>query len=747
MPDFDVVKYFVQQIQWISSAVDSILKGRPLPSVSNQPGGKVGLIMESIKELSSRVKDLETRSAEMESEDQEFAEGFRGLQAPGAQQEAEAHDFSRARDDLKKAARRIEELILANQALKDHSKYIREQLNAGKEIQTSKNQLEQRLSIREAEVSQLNIKRESLEAEVGDLKSEMTTLKEKVEAETQVFQSLAKVREIISVSLQPEELLKRVCLIPAQIMACQRAATFIRDPASNAFVPVHASGLNQTLIPVFKAIKFAERETPLIDELVSRKRPIFLDDCRKVPTRAKVYNEDGSMETIMGSLPFVPKDYVERFGTHSLLAVPVISRGKIAGIFLVDFGSVRHQFSKTEVAPMESLAQLVGAALDNIHVFHDNSRRLLELERQAGTATVLKEIDESVFSTNEAEQIIGSVINMVPRVIPSEWTSVLLADRLSKGYYVIGNLGHLVRGKGTIPYEHTTFNGVLRADQVLHRPNLRNETQLAELDHHLLSHGIRSDLLFPISISGGISGVLHITSRRVAGFSHEDIVIGQRISGQLAKALGRATAQRVKDRRKGNGYFEMIQSLIDTASHGDCKLGDYRDQMIECGLNIARRFELDEEHQEWIKYAILLHDIGKSTIPDHILNKREILTNKEMDILKTHPIQGAEMIKNFRFIEIIKGMKFVKFVVPLVRHSYERWDGKGYPDGLSGEDIPKGARILSVVNASAAMMMDRPYRKALRPEEAIREIREGAGKQFDPKVVDHFFGYFQDQSN
>ena len=169
--------------------------------------------------------------------------------------------------------------------------------------------------------------------------------------------------------------------------------------------------------------------------------------------------------------------------------------------------------------------------------------------------------------------------------------------------------------------------------------------------------------------------------------------------------------------------------------------------MIACGVEIARRFDLDAEQQQWIKYAIVLHDIGKSSIPEHILNKKEPLTDKEIAVLRTYPIQGAEMVKNFRFSEIIDGMKFVNNVAPLVRHSYERWDGSGYPDGLSGEEIPQGARILSVVNACAAMMMDRPYRKALRPEEVIKEIKEGAGSQFDPKVVDHFFHFFQAQNN
>ena len=486
---------------------------------------------------------------------------------------------------------------------------------------------------------------------------------------------------------------------------------------------------------------------PLLAELISRKRPIAVEDCRRSPSVAKVFTGNNSSEIIENSIPLVPREYVDRFETFSILAVPFISKGTVLGIMFSDYGSVKHSFTDMEIAVMDSLGQLTGAALDNIRSYQDAENRLLTLERQSGTDTVLRELDEAIFSTNEAEQIVGSVINMVPRVIGCEWTAVFLVDSYAKGYYVLGNMGNVIRGKGTIPYEDTIFSGVLRADQILHRPNLQSEHYLSPLDQVLLSHGIGSDLTFPIAIDGNIQGVIHISSRRVAGFSHEDIVVGQKISARLAEALKRATAQRLKDRRKGNGYFQNIHSLIDTVSRRGSRLGDYRDQMIECGLDIARRFDLDEEKQEWIKYAIVLLDIGKRTIPDHILNKKEVLTDKEVAVLRTHPIHGAEMIRNFRFSEIIEGMKFVKYVAPLVRHTYERWDGKGYPDGLKGDEIPQASRILSVVNASAAMMMDRPYRRALRPEDAIKEIRQGAGTQFDPAVVEHFFRYFQEQNN
>ena len=747
MSNYEVVNYFVQQIQWISSAVEAMLKRSPMPPLTEQPGGKVGELMESIKQLSTIYKKLENQLMECTEKEKEYAKTLTHLQVQLNSEKEKAANFSALEVNLKRSERRIEELISANHALKGHSHYLTEQLNSSKEALSSKTQAEQRLSLREMELKQASEKKEEVESIAEDLRKQMDEMTDQLEEESHALQSIQKIGEIMSIALQPEEVLMRVCQIPIDFIGCKRSATFLLDLNSDCFVPIHSRGMQTALLAAFKALKFREHEMPLLQELRYRKRPIVIDDCRKFPSKARVYIGNGSTEAFDSSSPLVSKEYVEKFGTPSLLAIPFISKGKVLGVMLMDYGSIQHRFSDTEISSMDGFGQLIGAALDNIRTYQETSKRLLSLERNTGTSVVLKEIEEAVFSTNEVELIFGAVISMVPRAMGSEWVSVLLVDKLADGFYVLGNLGNLIRGKGMIPSDQTNFNGVLRVDQVLYRPNLQSEGNLSQLDHHLLSHGIGSDIIFPVSVGEEIIGVLHISSRRVAGFSHEDIIIGQKISRMLSEALKRATAQRVEDRRKGEGYFEMIRGLIESVSQKDFRLGDYRDQMIACGIKIARGVSIDSENQDWIKYAIVLHDIGKSTIPSHILNKKDILTDKETAVLRSHPVQGAEIIKNFRFSELIRGMKFVESVVPLIRHSYERWDGTGYPDGLAGEKIPQGSRILSVVNAYSAMMADRPYRKALRVEEALREIQEGAGNQFDPRVVELFLQYFQAQKN
>ncbi len=144
---------------------------------------------------------------------------------------------------------------------------------------------------------------------------------------------------------------------------------------------------------------------------------------------------------------------------------------------------------------------------------------------------------------------------------------------------------------------------------------------------------------------------------------------------------------------------------------------------------VARILGCTDAEIEALRAGALLHDIGKIAVPDYILNKPGKLTAVEFDKMKLHTVAGAQ---------ILSRVEFPYPVVPVVRHHHERWDGKGYPDGLKGEDIPLTARILSVVDCFDAVREDRQYRKAMTRDEAIKYIMEGSGAFYDPRVVGVF---------
>jgi ribonuclease P protein subunit RPR2 len=136
------------------------------------------------------------------------------------------------------------------------------------------------------------------------------------------------------------------------------------------------------------------------------------------------------------------------------------------------------------------------------------------------------------------------------------------------------------------------------------------------------------------------------------------------------------------------------------------------------------------ENDPAIRYGFLLHDVGKIGIPDEILQKPGPLTPAERQRMQTHTVIGEQMLGGVAFLQG-EGLR-------IVRSHHERWDGKGYPDGVAGTDVPLGARVFAVADSLDAMTSDRPYRRALTWTAARDEIVAQAGKQFDPDVVDAF---------
>lgn len=176
-------------------------------------------------------------------------------------------------------------------------------------------------------------------------------------------------------------------------------------------------------------------------------------------------------------------------------------------------------------------------------------------------------------------------------------------------------------------------------------------------------------------------------------------------------------------------HHETIEALAVTINAKDEVTHEHvlRVQIYSAG--VARLLGCNASEIEALKAGALLHDIGKIAVPDYILNKPGKLTADEFEKMKMHTIVGAQ---------ILGRVEFPYPVVPIVRSHHERWDGTGYPDGLKGEEIPLTARILSVVDCFDALREDRPYRKGLSREEAIKLVMEGSGTQYDPRVVGTF---------
>jgi HD superfamily phosphodiesterase len=175
---------------------------------------------------------------------------------------------------------------------------------------------------------------------------------------------------------------------------------------------------------------------------------------------------------------------------------------------------------------------------------------------------------------------------------------------------------------------------------------------------------------------------------------------------------------------------EIVKGIIATLELKDPYTKGHSERVAGYALSLAKQIgDLTEEELKEFNYACLLHDIGKINIPDHILMKPSRLTKEEFDVIKSHPVVGSEAIKN------VEGLGKS---ISVIRSHHERWDGKGYPDRLKGQDIPFLARITAIADAFDAMTSSRSYRAAMSVEDASKVILEGKGTQFDPELVEEF---------
>lgn len=171
--------------------------------------------------------------------------------------------------------------------------------------------------------------------------------------------------------------------------------------------------------------------------------------------------------------------------------------------------------------------------------------------------------------------------------------------------------------------------------------------------------------------------------------------------------------------------------LLNVCSRDHYTLG-HSERVAGYALIIGKAIGLSDKDLKHLRIAALLHDIGRMEIPDNILNKKGKLTEEEYNVIKKHPDQG---------VEIIKSLPNLGSIIEDVRHHHERYDGKGYPAGISKQEMPLGARIIAVADAFDAMQSERPYRRAMHVVEAAKELKEGSGSQFDPELVGAFLGY------
>ena len=255
--------------------------------------------------------------------------------------------------------------------------------------------------------------------------------------------------------------------------------------------------------------------------------------------------------------------------------------------------------------------------------------------------------------------------------------------------------------------------------------DINDSTRLIKLDL-IKKAGYKSLLCVPVIARKKVLGALTLFSNNARHFTNEQVDVLGVFASQIALAMQES---KYFDDIHLN-YFNTIHALVLAIEARDPYTRGHTERVTMYALEIARYLGMSEEEMEILRYAGEVHDVGKISVPDSILNKPGLLTPTERAMIELHPVKGAEMLEP---------LEFLKPAIPIVRHHHERYDGTGYPDGLSRDKIPVMARILACADSFDAMTSDRPYRRRkLTAEEALAEIKNNAGSQFDPHIANSF---------
>ncbi len=341
---------------------------------------------------------------------------------------------------------------------------------------------------------------------------------------------------------------------------------------------------------------------------------------------------------------------------------------------------------------------------------------LLNCSQSIHAATSEEKIAEVLATAAEAGTIFGNIA--VVRPASGGKVEILAA----KGQIALQGKPNLSR---------SLLDAALEGEPVRYQKTQMIDEQAESIMHHNIDEAV----CIPITLGNTVVGCIYIDNRdgKASGKSHDEDIEFCKALAEIA-TLAISNLKRIdielRHAEERHGFLlGTVAALVSAIDAKDTYTCGHSERVAWLSKELAKKFGLDATTIEQIHICGLVHDIGKIGIPESILRKPGKLTNEEFDQIRAHPVIGEN---------ILKDVAQLKPVLPGVRSHHERWDGRGYPDGTSGEDTPIFGRILGVADAFDAMCSSRAYRKKLKREEVLDEITACAGSQFDPELAKLF---------
>ncbi len=353
-----------------------------------------------------------------------------------------------------------------------------------------------------------------------------------------------------------------------------------------------------------------------------------------------------------------------------------------------------------------------------------------ELYKRLEEARFINEVLLALIKTTDMDSTLAAILDLAIRITHSEVGGVLLT-----GDYPCQIQIMLLRGE----LNKEQFQGILARANCIRRPEAARKVisltqksggfdEMVKADPALLSF-----ISVPMIVGMKTVGILVLMHRRAekenhrGNYSPRDIDTISVFADQAALVLHN-TLLKIENGKK-EVYLETIAALVSAVDAKDRYTRNHSKNVARMAVLLSRELKLDAREIQAVEYGSLLHDVGKIGIPEAILNKKGKLEDEEFERIKQHPVIG---------VGILQPVDFLHSIHDIIHYHHERIDGRGYPDGLKGEEIPFEARIVSIADAWDAMTSDRSYRQGMSEERALAELQNHAGGQFDAYMAKAF---------
>jgi len=532
----------------------------------------------------------------------------------------------------------------------------------------------------------------------------------KIKEEMEITSRLLMMAEAISGKTDIDELMEEVVSCGRLLTGSDICLSYLFDKDIGMFSPSMASGLSHDALALFKAEPLSEDIWFAKDALVSKRACSV-----SAPLHRNGLHEKSAVNTS-------PLSWID--GINKLLIIPLIGRSECVGMVLA-FYADKKSFTEREYEIADGMSRQVSTVLEEARLYRDSIDKALDLSHKIETIRIMHEIDKSILSVLDRDELLKTVVGLVKKAIPCDRSVAFLVDRERGGVTNIAGLGQDSPEEGFVSFNDTIAREVVSTQRPQILPDFGKIKNMPPMERRCLDMGCHSCIRCPLVVRGEVSAILCIGSNRKAAFTPDDLSTLEKLGAQIGVAM--ENSRLVSDLEEL--FLATVKSLSSAIDAKSPWTAGHSERVTAYALLIGEAMDLSGEELKGLELAGILHDIGKIGVSETILDKPGKLNDEELGIIRAHPAIGDELLRP---------IKQLGRIIPAMRHHHENYDGSGYPDGLAGEDIPLHARILAVADTIDAMGADRPYRKGRSADIIAEELKRCSGTQFDPAIVDVF---------